>query len=122
LFHLEDDVDSGDIVAQVSFPIEEDDTCATTYEKASQASVQLLREYLPRLADGTAPRIPQDEGLATSFPQRKPEDGLIDWTRSPEEIRNFIRAQTKPYPGAFTYIGDKKVTIWDAYVSQEERS
>ena len=122
LFHLEDDVDSGDVVAQISLPIEERDTCATMYEKASHASIELLREYLPRLAQGTAPRASQDEGLAAYFPQRKPDDGLIDWTKSPEEVRNFIRAQTKPYPGAFTYIGGKKVTVWDADISPQEHS
>ena len=50
----------------------------------------------------------------------KPEDGLIDWTKSPEQIRNFIRAQTKPYPGAFALINGKKVTIWDADITHEE--
>ena len=114
LFYLEESVDTGDIVAQERFSIRESDTCATVYEKAASASVKILREYLPRLASGRAPRIPQDEGEATYYPQRRPEDGLIDWSWSPKRIRDFIRAQTKPYPGAYTYVGGKKVLIWDA--------
>ena len=35
------------------------------------------------------------------YPQRSPEDGLIDLSWSKEEIFNFIRAQSSPYPGAF---------------------
>lgn len=116
LFCLEDGVDSGDIVAQVRFPITESDTCATVYEKATQASIDALKDSLPKIADGSATFTPQDESEATHFPQRKPEDGLIDWSWEPARIRNFIRAQTKPYPGAFTYMGDKKVIIWDADV------
>lgn len=115
-FYLGNGVDNGEIIAQEKYTIEQDDTCATVYEKATLASIKVLRKYLPRIVAGTAPRIPQDETQATYFPQRKPEDGLIDWSWSAKRIRNFIRAQTRPYPGAFTYIGDKKVVIWDADV------
>jgi len=116
LFYLDNGVDNGDMIAQARFSIEEDDNCATVYERATRASIKLLREYLPQLAASTAPRIPQDESQATYSPQRKPEDGLIDWSWSAKRIRDFIRAQTRPYPGAFTYIQDKKVVIWDADV------
>jgi methionyl-tRNA formyltransferase len=115
-FYMADGVDNGPIIAQESIAIEDSDTCATVYEKATLALIKVLREYLPQIAAGTAPRIPQDESQATYSPQRKPEDGLIDWSWSAKRIRDFIRAQTRPYPGAFTYIGDKKVTIWDADV------
>lgn len=113
-FYMGDGIDDGDIITQKEFPIEGVDNCATLYEKATQASVQMLRQYLPQIANGTAPRIPQDHSQATYFPLRKPEDGLIDWSWDAKRIRNFIRAQTKPYPGAFTYIKNKKVIIWDA--------
>ena len=119
-FYLDDGVDNGDMIAQARFPIEKNDNCATVYEKATRASIKLLRKYLPQLATNTAPRIPQDESHATYFLQRKPEDGLIDWSWSAKRIRDFIRAQTRPYPGAFTYIQDKKVIIWDADVIEEE--
>ena len=36
-----------------------------------------------------------------------------------QRIRNFIRAQTHPYPGAFTIIDGKKVTIWKASIEEE---
>jgi len=80
----------------------------------------MLREYIPLIRQGIAPRIPQDHNAATQFPQRKPEDGLLDWSKSAEEIENFIRAQTKPYPGAFTFVQGKKVIIWDADVFEKD--
>jgi methionyl-tRNA formyltransferase len=115
-FYMAGGVDNGNIIKQESFSIEESDTCATLYEKAMLASTKVLREYLPRIAAGTAPSIPQDETQATYFPQRKPEDGLIDWSWNAKRIKDFIRAQTRPYPGAFTYINGKKVILWDADV------
>ena len=113
-FYLEDGVDNGDIIGQVKFPIKDEDDCSTIYAKATRAAISLLRDFLPQLKAGTAPRIPQDESQATYYPQRKPEDGLIDWSWSAKRIRDFIRAQTRPYPGAFMYIQGKKITIWDA--------
>jgi methionyl-tRNA formyltransferase len=120
LFYFDDGVDTGEIISQVEIKITRDDTIKTVYEKATQISRDILREYIPLIRQGIAPRIPQDHRVATQFPQRKPEDGLLDWSKSAEEIQNFIRAQTKPYPGAFTFVQGKKVIIWDADVFEKE--
>ena len=119
LFYLEDGVDTGDVIGMRQFPIEEADTIADVMARMEEAAVGLLREFLPQLAEGTAPRHPQREEDASIFPQRSPEDGEIDWTRPAPEIRNFIRAQTRPYPGAFTRIAGKKVIVWDADIVDE---
>jgi methionyl-tRNA formyltransferase len=120
LFHLADGVDDGDVVAQRSFPIGPDDSIREALARATAASVELVEKYVPLLLNGTAPRTPQDHSGATHFPQRSPEDGRIDWTWSAARIRDFVRAQTRPYPGAFTEIGGKRVTLWDADVLELE--
>ena len=114
LFYFEKGIDEGDIVARKEFPIEENETIKDVLEKARTASVDILLEYLPMIANGTAPKIPQDHSQATIFPKRTPEDGLIDWSWNAKRIKDFIRAQTKPYPGAFTIINNKKIVLWDA--------
>ena len=121
LFYFDDGVDTGDIIAQREFPIAPRDTIREVYERATQTSVDLAIESIPLIASGKAPRAPQDESGATVYPQRSPEDGLIDWRQDCETIRNFIRAQTRPYPGAFTILHGKKVTIWDADISDVDR-
>ena len=118
LFHFDDGVDTGDVIAQESFEIAREDTIADVLRKSEKACVSVLRSHLPLLARGAAPRVPQDHTAATQFAQRSPEDGAIDWSWSAERIRNFIRAQTRPYPGAFTTIGGKKVRIWSADVEE----
>jgi methionyl-tRNA formyltransferase len=115
-FYFSDGVDDGEIIAQKPFPVALHDNVATVYEKATVASIEILREYLPKLAANTAPKIQQDHKQATYFPQRSPKDGLIDWSWDAKKIHDFIRAQTHPYSGAFTYIGGKRITIWDADV------
>jgi methionyl-tRNA formyltransferase len=117
-FHFADGVDDGDLIGQANFDIAFEDDISDVVFKASTASVQLVCDYVPLLGAGKAPRIPQDHSLATVMPQRKPEDGLIVWhSKSGLQVYNWIRAQTRPYPGAFTYLGQEKVTIWKARVS-----
>ena len=122
LFYLEDGVDTGDVIGALNFPIEKHDTIAKAMESMEAGAEALIEKYFPLLEKGMAPRLPQDESLASEFPQRSPEDGEIDWTCSATEIYNFIRAQTRPYPGAFTRVGGKKVTIWDAKIVEEDNS
>src|ERR1019366_2545016 len=57
---------------------------------------EAFRKVLPC----TAQEKPQDDGQATYFGGRKPEDGRINWTQASREIFNLIRAVTDPYPGA----------------------
>ena len=119
LFYLGEKMDAGDLISQQAFPITREDTIASVYKKAEDASVEILKKYVPLLAKGKVPRKKQDESEATTFPQRSPQDGLIDWSWDAERIRNFIRAQTHPYPGAFTFLKGKKVTIWDCAIEKK---
>lgn len=113
LFHLADGVDDGDVVAQADFEIGPDETIADLIERANAASAELVRAFVPRILDGTAPRQAQDHARATVMPQRKPEDGVIDWTAmSADAVHNWVRAQTRPYPGAFTALRGERLTIW----------
>jgi methionyl-tRNA formyltransferase len=50
--------------------------------------------------------------------KRNPEDGVIDWNQSAASIYQLIRATTKPLPGAYTYLGTKKVIVWKASISE----
>lgn len=118
-FKFADGVDNGPIVGQSATPIADDDTIATLYKRIERLGVQLITAHLPRLAAGNAELTVQDESKRRIFPQRSPEDGLIDWTKSSQEIYNFIRAQTRPYPGAFTFWKGEKLTIWESRIINE---
>ena len=111
-------IDEGDIIMQESFPISNDDTIKELLLKAETSAKNILLASMPLLENDKVVRLNQDHTLATIFPKRKPEDGKIDWSWEPERIRNFIRAQTKPCPGAFTIIDGKKVTIWSADIEK----
>lgn len=115
-FFFSEGVDNGDLIAQKVIPIDQEETIKTLLDKVENASIEILLENLPKIKNCSITPISQDHSKATYYPKRSPEDGLINWNDPPEKIMRFIRAQTKPYPGAFTVIGDKKVIIWDATV------
>src|SRR5207249_8056670 len=90
------------------------ETAETLYDKVTAAHVELVRRYVPELLDGSAPRIPQDTRRASTWPKRAPADGIIDWDTRAPYLHDWVRAQTRPYPGAFTYLGEDKVVVWAA--------
>ncbi len=114
MMFLDEGVDTGDIVAQRRFPIEEYDTCATIYDKVAESEVDMLREIMPLMQQGHVPRTPQNDAEASVMPKRRPEDGRIHWIRTTRQLHDWIRALTHPYPGAFTTLDGKRVWIWKA--------
>lgn len=117
LFKYELGVDDGSIVDVQLFDINEHDTCLTLHFKNTVAMTKLCAKHLLFLLEGNYTLTPQPKEGATYYPKRSEEDGLIYWEDSTEEIYNLIRAVTKPFPGAFTYLNDdstKKICIWKA--------
>lgn len=114
LHYMEVKPDRGDIVAQRAVPITDDDTALTLFRKLTVAADQLMRDTYPLLRGGCAPRIPQDQRVASYFGGRKPEDGRIHWEQSAANIRNLVRAVTHPYPGAFALWQGRKLFVWEA--------
>ncbi len=116
LHYMTDRADAGDIVAQEKVVIGPRDTAKQVFDHAVVAAGKMLDRVLPELIKGTAPRIAQDETQATTFRGRRPADGEIDWNKSAVEIDRLVRAVTKPYPGAFSFLGDRKCFFWSTQV------
>lgn len=111
--------DAGDILDQEAVPIEFTDTAQDVFWKVRDAARKVLSRTWPLLREGKAPRMPQDESLATTFGRRRPADGLIDWCKSAIDLYNLIRAVTHPFPGAFSFIGERKLFIWKAWPMED---
>jgi methionyl-tRNA formyltransferase len=115
LFEIVDPTaDSGPIVGQVEVPIAGDETATSLFDKLAAAHVELIRRSVPKLLERRAPRIPQDDRRGSWWPKRTPADGIIDWETRAPYLYDWVRAQTRPYPGAFTYLGEDKVVVWAA--------
>lgn len=112
IFHLDKEVDSGDIVDRETVIISYEDNINTLYEKCIKVFGKVLKRSIPKLEKGTLNAIQQNNDEATYTCSRAPEDGFINWEWSSRKIYNFIRALTYPFPGAFTYLKGHKLYIW----------
>jgi len=111
LFYLESKVDAGPIVAQEKVSIGEREEIDQLIAKLNLVSGRIVSEHIPKILAGTAAAQAQDESAATFFPPRSPSDGRIDWRWPSRRIYNFIRAQTLPYPCAFSEYHGRTIKI-----------
>lgn len=96
LHHMTARADAGDIVAQRAIPIAPRETALTLYHKVEEAGIEILATALPLVAEGRAPRTPQDLARSSYFGRRRPEDGRIDWSWPAERIDRLVRAVAPP--------------------------
>jgi methionyl-tRNA formyltransferase len=109
---LDAGADTGDILWQRAFSISPDDDAADVYERIEELAVEAIHEFVPQLAAGTAPRVPQDHTLATVRRKRTDDDRWIDWTRPSVEIHNLVRGLARPYVGALARVHGQDVVVW----------
>ena len=115
LHYMVEKPDAGDIVDREKVSISFTDTAFDVFNKVTDAAVTVISRSWPRLSNSTAPRIPMDLKGGSYFGGRKPADGKIDWRKPAVQIYNLIRGVTHPYPGAFSWMNGRKVTIWQAW-------
>lgn len=117
LFRLDSGVDDGDIILQEEFKIEANDYISDLIFKSTKATKNLLRQTFNSF-DQICFK-PQDKSLINPLPQRNPDDGLINLSWDYDRVSRFIRAQSRPYPGAFIIHDDKKKIIWNIVDNQQ---
>ena len=116
LFEIVDaTADSGAIVGQVAMDIAPDETATTLFARLAEAHVDAHRASSCR-SSSRGPRrgSRRIRRRASAWPKRAPADGIIDWETRAPYLYDWVRAQTRPYPGAFTYLGEDKVIVWGA--------
>ena len=119
LHHMTQRPDDGDIVGQKKVPIEYADTALSLHAKLASAAGELLDDLLPKILANEVHRIPQKEVEASYFGGRGPEDGEINWHQSALTVHNLVKAVTRPYPGAFSFLGNRKCIFWQVSLAEE---
>lgn len=114
LFELDGGIDTGPIIGQTEVAVAPRERIGELYERVGHASLAMLRRDLPRFARGELKAVPQTGAGRRVFPQRGPEDGIIDWNQSAMQIDAFVRAQTRPYPGAYFEHCGEAIKVWEA--------
>ncbi|MDD6402453.1 MAG: methionyl-tRNA formyltransferase [Lachnospiraceae bacterium] len=113
--YMEKGLDTGDMIDKITVPIEDDDTGETLTNKLSKAGAELIIVTLNKLIDGTITREKQDDSKSCYAKMLSKELGLVDFTKSAEELERLIRGLI-PWPCAYTYIDGKSVKLYKAEV------
>ena len=108
-------LDTGDILLQRATGIGPAENSIELMQRLSLTGADLLSETLQHLEK--LAQIPQNHDLATFAPIMKKEDGLVSWMLSAREITNRVRG-FQPFPTAFTFYNEKKLTIWRCQPSE----
>ena len=116
---MDERLDRGDIILQWNVPVGPRDTATDMFHATLEMMGPITLEALGHLEHGSGERIPQDMSQATFFHKRSVEDSLIDWTWPAVDIANLVRAQSDPYPNAYTFAAGRRLRILQASVTTD---
>jgi methionyl-tRNA formyltransferase len=114
---MTEELDAGDIVLQRAVPVGPTDTATDLFHRTIGLIGPIVVDALDLIASGRTDWTPQDRSRASFYHKRSIEDGRIDWAWPARDIANLVRAQSDPYPNAFTFHRGERVRILSASVS-----
>lgn len=118
IMYMEKKMDAGDILTQRTLPITKEDDVGSLFDKLSFVGRDLLTDTLPDLFAEKITPLPQKEEEVTYAPMIGPEEELIDWKQTAEQLDCKIRGM-RPFPGAFTYLEGKRFKVWGAKPTED---
>jgi len=114
IFVLDEDVDTGPLIAQEITAVEPDDNFFTLSDKLAKLSAKIINSVVADYASGKITPLPQvDTGVSHTNIIFK-NDGQVDWNKTASEIYNQFRAFYL-WPGIWTMWNGKKVKITGCY-------
>ncbi len=109
--YLAQGMDTGDMILRRSTPLGSEETSGQLYERLSRLGAQLLGETVDLIAQGRAPRIPQQEEKATYAPMLTKEMAAIDFTKPASQVHNLVRGMN-PWPVAHTLLEGEPLKVY----------
>ena len=111
-------MDAGDILVQRSFTCSGTETTSLLFEKAAEIGADAVLQAVQAIESGTADPVPQNHSQASYSRMISKSDGQIEWNNSAETVHRMIRAYN-PWPGGYTFLAEKKLTIWEAEIIEQ---
>ena len=118
IMHMAEALDAGDIILQAATPIDLNENVEQLHDRLAVMGAELLGKAVSAIADGTAPRIPQDERQYTYAPMLSRDMSPIDWSRPALDIHNQIRGLV-PWPATTMELAGTKFQVFAAFLTGE---
>jgi methionyl-tRNA formyltransferase len=116
LFKIDSGIDTGPLIDQIKFPINENTTIHDLVDESIKISRILLERNIKIISKGIEKLTPQDLTKRTEGIRRVPSDGEINFCAPVRYVDRFIRAQTRPYFGSYTDIDQKRIRIFKSAI------
>ena len=110
---MDEGLDTGDMLEQVSTEIGENETAGDLFDRLSVMGAELIVSTLKKLEDGSITPVKQDDSQSNYAKIISKEMAKIDFTKSADEIFNLIRG-FNPWPVAYTIIDSKRLKVFAA--------
>lgn len=116
VFSFDEGMDTGDIWFQESVPIYHTDYIEDVLNRIEKRVFIYFKNNVEQiLCDDIKPIRQVNHGISYGA-KRGEKDGHIKWEWDAKRIYDFVRAQSHPYPGAYTFIKKEKYRIWEVKV------
>jgi len=103
IFQIVRELDAGPVFGIATTPIQSDETYGQLHDRLAEFGVGITLDVVNQLDQGIAISVPQDPSQVTFSPRIEKEEGLIDWSKSTEELGWHLRAM-QPWPNPFTFL------------------
>lgn len=110
LMQLVKDMDAGPVFGQIELNLKGNESKQELANKLLGLGSQLVIKYLPRILEGKAASVPQDNSRASYCALITKADGLINWQKAATQLEREIRGFLG-WPGSYTQLADKEVII-----------
>lgn len=126
-FFLDHDIDTGRIIMQKPFEIEDDFNVENVYDGLMELGAEIAVETIDRIldGDGKVESLPQEEMIPVDTelhpaPKIFKETCEINWNQEAKKVYDFIRGLS-PYPGAWTTLvsPEGKETVLKVYAASK---
>ena len=118
IMHMAKELDAGDIICVKKTEILPDENAQELTHRLALLGADALEEAVAQLANGTAPRTPQDHSAFTYAPMLSKEQSPMDWTKPAQKLHDQVRGLI-PWPCASTELGGKKVKIFKTKIGEK---
>ena len=107
-------IDTGPILLQKEIDITPEDTTGSLYfNNLFPLGIEAIVEAVDLIKSGKAPKISQNESLATYEPPCDDRVAAVDWSKPASDVHNLVRG-CDPQPGAYSTLEGEKVKIYKA--------
>lgn len=108
-------LDTGDMIYSEKITIDKNETVGSVWDRLAIIGGKLLLKTLNDIELGIAPRIPQDDALATHAAKIEKEERKIDFSLDATAVHNKIRGMS-PFPAAHALLDGVPAKLYDSTV------